>query len=176
MAFILAEIIEEIHEKFREISKLQAIPVELGNLEKALHGDTPRIVWTLIGGTFRPSTEIGGVAGAQDQALANFAVWLWFDDLEQTWDAMENLRAAIRATAYGPNVDSLNFQCPTEVNGRHIEKGEAFILQIALSVPQRLVGTQEVPEVTLEHHEANVEVRVALDGVVMEPVIVTGPE
>ncbi len=175
MAFILEEVVGEIQTKYATITGDAALPVKLGNLEKALKHDVPSVVWTLIGGNFKPSTEIGGVEAAHTQANATFAVWFWFEDLEKTWNAMVNMLAAIRATAYGPNADFQNLQCPSEVDGHVLDRGEAFILSVGLSVPMFLHGTQQQTEVTLEAHEASVTTQPAIGDPPTELVIVTGP-
>jgi hypothetical protein len=178
--FVLEQIINEIHEAYTELTGTQIV-AELGNLAKAENADTPRIVWTLTGGQYGPSTKIGGADAAQAQALASFFVWLWFDDLEQCWNAMANMLAAIRRTVYGPNCQLLKFDVPTQVEGRSLDKGEVIVLTVVLSVPMRVDGTMAAQEFEFENHESTVTMESDLtnpvtdDHEVFETVLVTGP-
>lgn len=174
--FIIEQLIGEIHAEYLARTG-EDIPIELGNLAKALTGDCPRIVWTLTGGQFGTTTKIGGPDGVQTQALATFQIWFWFETLELTWNAMANLMAAIRATAYGPNVGYQNFTCPTEVDGKHMDRGEAFILTCTLSVPVRIDGMIPATEVAIASAETNVKLRSDIDGADpdIEFVVVTNP-
>jgi len=171
--FICEQLIGEIHAEYLARTG-QDIPIELGNLEKAKNADCPRIVWTLTGGLFGTTTKIGGPDGVQAQALATFEIWFWFETLELTWNAMANLMAAIRATAYGPNVGYQNFKCPTEIDGKHSERGEAFILTCTLSVPIRIDGTIPATEVAIESVTTDVKLRSDLNALETDPV--PGPD
>jgi len=180
MTFVPEQIVKEIHAEYSALTKTN-ICAEFGNLAKAKHADTPRIVWTLTGGQFGASTKIGGPDGVMVQALASFWVWLWFDELEQCWDAMSNLLAAIRRTVYGPNMGLLKFDCPTEIEGRHLDKGEVIVLTLTLSVPIRTDGTVPAQEVELQTHESTVTLESDInappgdDHELFETVLVTGP-
>lgn len=157
------------------------ICAELGNVEKARNSDTPRIVWTLTGGQFGPSTKIGGPDAALAQALPSFFIWLWFDELENCWNAMSNMLAAIRRTVYGPNMVLVKFDVPTQIEGRTMDKGQVIVLTVALSIPLRVDGTLCASEVELQTHATNVTLESNLsdppddDNEVFEAVLVTVP-
>jgi hypothetical protein len=180
MTFVIEQIVQEIHVEYSTLTDT-SICAEFGNLAKAKNADTPRIVWTLTGGQFGASTKAGGPDGVMAQALASFWVWLWFDDLEQCWNAMSNMLAAIRRTVYGPNMGLLKFDCPTEIEGRHMDKGEVIVLTVTLSVPMRTDGTQLAQEVELQSHESTVTLESDIntppddDHEIFETVLVTGP-
>ena len=180
MTFVLEQIVNEIHVEYSALTDTN-ICAEFGNLEKAKHADSPRIVWTLTGGTFGASTKIGTNDAALAQALPSFWVWLWFDDLQQCWEAMANLIAAIRRTVYGPNMGIVKFDCPTEIEGRHMEKGEVIVLTVQLSVPLRVDGTKVAEMFEFTAHESTVTMESGLeeppadDHAIFETVLVTGP-
>jgi hypothetical protein len=195
MTFILEDIVREVHDEYSALTDTR-ICAEFGNLEKAKHADTPRIVWTLTGGTFGDTTKIGGPDGGMAKALPTFWVWLWFDDLEQCWNAMVNMCAAIRrvmyappppATEFNPNPPApkrfrlVKFDCPSEIEGRHLDKGEVIVMTVELSSEIRLDGTRPASEVTLETHESLVSLESDLDDPPpddhqdFEAVLVTGP-
>lgn len=180
MSFVCEDIIKAIHASYAELTGSD-VCVEMGNLEKAKNSDTPRIVWTLTGGQFGASTKIGGSDAALAQALANFFVWFWFDELEDCWNAMSNMLAAIRRTVYGPNMGLLKFDVPTQIEGRHMDKGQVIVLSVTLSIPLRVDGTLEAVEVELQTHESTVTLESDLDDPspddheVFESVLVTGP-
>lgn len=153
--FVLEQIIRDISVAYTALTDLDVV-VELGNLDKAKNAETPRIVWTLTGGQFGTSQLIGGTHAVMAQALASYWVWFWFDDLETCWNAMSNMLAAIRRTVYGPNLGLLKFDCPTEVEGRHMDKGAVIVLTVTLSVPLPVDGTFPSPEVELTSHQSTV--------------------
>lgn len=62
---------------------------------------------------------------------------------------MVDLLAAIRLTVYGPNMGPQNFQCPTEIEGRHQDRGEVIVLDVVLSVPIPRDGTVPIEEVAI---------------------------
>lgn len=173
MTWVLEEIIQEVHAAYTALTG-DTVCAELGNIEKAKNSDTPRIIWTLTGGQFGASTKIGGPDAVMTQALCNFLVWLWFDDNETCWNAMSNLLSALRSTIYGPNLGLLKFDCPTEIEGRHLEKGSVFILSVTISVPLRVDGTVEPTEIVLESHQSTVT-EDSGDLTAFETEIVTGP-
>lgn len=180
MSFVCEDIIKAVHQSYADLTG-ETICVELGNLEKAKNSDTPRIVWTLTGGQFGASTKIGGPDAVLAQALVSFYVWFWFDELEDCWNAMSNMLAAIRRTVYGPNMGLLKFDVPTQIEGRHMEKGQVIVLTVQLSVPLRIDGTIEAIEVQLETHQSTVTLESDLsdpppdDYELFESVLVTGP-
>jgi len=171
--FILEQIIRDISTAYMTLTG-STVPVELGSLDKAKNADTPRIVWTLTGGQFGSSTKVGGVNAAMAQALASYWVWLWFDDLETCWNAMSNLLSAIRTTTHGPNMGLLKFDCPTEVEGRLLEKGSVIVLTVTLSVPLAVDGTFPSEEVQITSHQSTVTEDNG-DFVPFETQIVSGP-
>jgi hypothetical protein len=195
VTFILNEIVEQVHAAYSDLTET-AICAEFGNLAKAKNSDTPRIVWTLTGGTFGDSTRIGGPDAGIAKALPSFWVWLWFDDLAQCWNAMENMCAAIRqvmvspppaATDANPNPQGtrrfrlVKFDCPSEIEGRNMDKGEVIVLTVELSSEIRMDGTRPASEVTLETHESRVTLEedfAAVDAGDEDPfeaVLVVGP-
>jgi hypothetical protein len=195
MTFVLRQIVEEVHVQYSELTNTN-ICAEFGNLEKAKHADTPRIVWTLTGGTFGDSTKIGGPDGGMAKALPTFWIWLWFDDLEECWNAMVNMCASIRRVMFAPpppatetNSDPpapkrfrlVKFDCPSEIEGRHMDKGEVIVMTVELSSEIRLDGTRPASEVELQSHQSTItEDNGILDPdsgefTAFETAIVTGP-
>jgi hypothetical protein len=193
MTFVLEQIVNSVHEVYSELTETQ-ICAEFGNLDKAKNADTPRIVWTLTGGTFGDSTKIGGPDAGMAMALPSFWIWLWFDDLEQCWNAMVNMCASIRRVMMGPGIATttdqppqpmrfrlVKFDCPTEIEGRHMDKGEVIVLTVELSSPIRVDGTRPASEVELQTHESTVTLESGLevpadeDHEIFETVLVTGP-
>lgn len=179
MSFILEDIINQIHANYTALTG-DTVCAEFGNIQKARNADAPRIVWTLSGGQFGSATKIGGPDAAMAQAFPSFWIWLWFDDLETCWNAMCNVLSAIRTTVYGPNLGLLKFDCPTEVEGRNLEKGAVIVLTVTLSVPLRVDGTVEATEVELDTHSSTVtedDGELDDDGNYepFETVLVTGP-
>ncbi len=151
----------------------------LGNLEK-FENKGYRVVWTLTAGSFGAATKVGGTDGAIYQAIATFQVWIWQRDLETAWDMMVDLLAAIRATAYGPNMGPQNFLAPTETEGRHAHDGELLTLSVNIAVPIPGEGSIPVTTVELQSHESNISMgaeSAVLDEtyVAIETVEVTGP-
>lgn len=160
MTWVLEQIIDEICQGYEALPQgREPLPRTsdgkplLGNLEKFKHAGH-RVVWTLIGGSFGAATKIGGPEGAAYQAVAIFQVWVWQKDLEDCWNVMVDLLAAIRNTVYGPNMGALNFRSPTEEEGRLTQEGEVIIFAVNLAVPVPLVGSVPETEVTIEAHEA----------------------
>ncbi len=189
MAFVLETIIGEIHDNYATLPGGRERPEALlGNLERAKNADCPRIVWTLQGGNFG-SARLAASAPAVDakappegasphyQAEARFWVWIWQVDLETCWNVMVDLLAAIRLTVYGPNMGPQNFQCPTEIEGRHQDRGEVIVLDVVLSVPIPRDGTVPGEEVVITTLTTDVKERDLIDGVNpdIELVIVTNP-
>lgn len=179
MSFILEDIINQVHANYTALTG-DTVEAELGNIQKARNADTPRVIWTLSGGQFGAATKIGGSDAVMAQALANFWIWLWFDDLETCWNAMSNMLSAIRSTVYGPNLGLLKFDCPTELEGRNLEKGAVIVLSVSLSVPLRVDGTVAATEVELATHSSTVtedDGEIDEDGNYQpfETVLVTGP-
>lgn len=121
--------IQEIHTLYNEASGTTVV-AEYGSIDQAKNASPPRIVWTLTGGRAGTNTRIGAV----HTVTANFLVWLWFDDLDQCWTAMHHLMTAIRKSVYGGQTMEFEFTTPTEVEGRHLDRGAVILLQAALNV------------------------------------------
>lgn len=187
--FVLESIISAIHDSYATLNGGRTRPdVLLGNLERAKNADCPRIVWTLQGGNFGssrlaaaapPVSATAPPAGSSPhyQAEARFWVWIWQVDLETCWNVMVDLLAAIRLTVYGPNMGPQNFQCPTEIEGRHQDRGEVIVLDVVLSVPIPKDGTVPGTETEITSLTTDVKERDLIDGVnpYIELVIVTNP-
>ncbi len=159
--FVLEQLINEIHTAFAILNGAPGAPVpiapEIGANKKPLHGDTPRIVWTLTGGKQGAATKVGGPDANLADALCQFWVWLWFDDMETCWNAMSNMLAAIRSTTYGPNSEFVGFDCPTEESlGGNLEKGSVIVMTVILYLPLRVDGTVPATEVQLESFSTTV--------------------
>jgi len=191
--FVLQQIVDQVHVEYSALTDT-TICAEFGNLDKAKNGEAPRIVWTLTGGTFGDSTKIGGPDAGMSMALPSFWIWLWFEDLEQCWNAMVNMCAAIRKVMMGPGITLVTgqppqpmryrlvkFDCPTEIEGRHMDKGEVIVMTVELSSPIRVDGTRLAQEVELQSHESTVTEDNGVpdpdsgDFTAFETAIVTGP-
>lgn len=151
----------------------------LGNLEK-FKNRGHRVVWTLTSGSFGAATKIGGPEGTAFLAVATFQVWIWQCDLEKCWTVMVDLLAAIRTTVYGPNMGALNFQAPTETDGKHAHDGELLTFAVNIAVPIPLIGSVPEELVPLEAHESlvtqdNGELDEDGNFTPFESVLVTGP-
>ncbi len=151
----------------------------MGNLAK-FENKPYRVIWTLTGGSFGKAQGVGGPDGAIYDAIATFQVWIWNESLEACWNLMHDLIAVIKASSYGPNTGPLNFQAPTETEGRHMHNGELMTFSVNLAVPLASVGSAPDTLVELESHEATITEdngEADEDGnfEAFETVIVTGP-
>jgi hypothetical protein len=187
MAWILESIIGEIYEAYRLLpGGRESLPVDeqgkplLGNIEKARNADAPRVIWVLQGGNFGDAKLAASAPAPSDdappeqptphyQALARFWVWIWQVDKETCWNVMVDLLAAMRSTIYGPNLGPQNFQCPTEVEGRDMQRGDLIVLDVVLSVPIPRDGTVPVEEVAIKRFDGNVRTRADLLGLESVP-------
>lgn len=183
--WVLEQIISEICTAYEQLpGGRQPLPKTdderplLGNLEK-FKNDHHRVIWTLTGGSFDKATKIGGPEGTHYLAVCTFQVWIWQPTLELCWAVMVDLLAAIRTTIYGPNMGALNFQAPTETEGRHQHDGELLTFSVNIAVPVPIVGSVPVTTVPLETHQSNVTLDNGelIDGAYepFETVIVVGP-
>lgn len=188
MTWVLETIIGEIYDAYealpggREpIKRGDANEPLLGNLHKARNADCPRVIWVCQGGNFGdkklsaagpPVDATSPPEGASPhyQALARFWVWIWQVDLETCWNVMVDLLAATRATVYGPNMGPQNFQCPTEIEGREMHRGELIVLDLVISVPIPRDGTVPVEEVVIDTTTSDVKLRNDLLGLETSPV------
>lgn len=196
--FILQTMVEDIYRAYEALpggreplSRDDDGKPQFGNLEKAKHAACGKTVWMLQGGNFGSSklqatvtVDAEGnetVTPSEYEALCRFIVWCWVPSLQEGWDLMTDLIAAIRATVYGPNLGLLNFTVPTELEGREMHAGtELFLLDLTLSVPIAAEGSVALTRVPIESHESTVtedDGEADEDGnfEAFETVVVTGP-
>lgn len=103
---------------------------EFGNMAKAMNADTPRIVWTLGNGSLGLRDTLNGPR----IVTINVLIWLWYDGLDAAWEAASALADTILDTVYVQESTSADFQVPTEVEGRNMDKGDCVILSMAIRI------------------------------------------
>jgi hypothetical protein len=187
MAFILHDIVSGIYDAYEQLPggrdpikrDENGLPM-FGNLAKAEHGSPGKIVWMLQGGNFGSPLLAGTEESpAKDAALARFLVWIWSATLESGWWEMVDIIAAIKSTNYGRGLTLNSFIVPTEVEGRHLQHGELYVLDVTLNVPIPSEGSKPLELVTIESHESTVTEDNGVadedgDFAAFETVIVTG--
>lgn len=186
--FILHEIVSGIYDAYDTLpgGRLpikrddEGLPM-FGNLEKAKNGEPGKIVWMLQGGNFgSPLIQGTEENPAKDAALTRFLVWIWAKTLESGWWEMVDIIAAIKRTQYGRGLGLNAFTVPTELEGRHLQHGELYVLDLTLNVPIPFEGSVPLPQATIESHQSTVtedngEADEDGDFTAFETVIVTGP-
>jgi hypothetical protein len=187
MAFILETIISEIYDAYEVLpGGRDPLPRDedgkpiCGNVEKARNASY-RVIWVLQGGSFG-SPKLGPAAPQPGEetpeagtpphydALCNYWVWIWQKQNADCWNVMVDLLAAMRATVYGTRLGALNFQVPTETEGRDTELGALFVLNVTLAVPMPRDGTVPVEETSIDGFITDVKWRADLNGLDTNPV------
>jgi hypothetical protein len=186
--FVLQQIVSDIYDAYEALPGGRTpIPRDenglpaFGNLEVAKNAGPGKVVWLHQGGNFGSPLLAGTEESpAKDAALARFLVWMWTSSLEEGWNLLVDIIAAIKRTPYGRSLGLQSYTVPTEVEGRHMQHGELYVLDVILNVPIPSEGSVPLTLATIETHQSTVTEDNGVadeDGnfEAFETVIVTGP-
>ncbi len=150
------QLLTDIHAKLDTLQ--QPIPWVFGRIKRNELQKHPAISWVEPGGDFGGPQKIGGIEGDIGTLVPSLEVQIWGADREACRAILLNLVRAVRATAYGPNVEWLDYTQVNETTGEYAKHGWQLTARIALKLP---IKVEQVPTADLQQfdHVTTIAVR-----------------